>query len=67
VEKIVLNEHEGEFTHVAKRLPSGLWSSKRGRERLIEHDLDALTNQANIGGLRRCGEVVAFMREARAG
>lgn len=67
VEKTVLNEYEGEFTHVAKRLPSGLWSSKRGRERLIEHDLDVLTNQANISGLRRCGEVVALMREARAG
>lgn len=66
VEKIALYEHRGEFTHVAKQLASGLWSSKLGREWLIEHELEALTDHANPGGPWQYGEVVAFMSRPRA-
>ena len=67
IEKIALYEYRGEFTHVAKQLASGLWSSKLGREWLIEHELEALTDHTNFGPQWRYGEVVAFMARARRG
>ena len=55
------------FIHAARQLPSGLWTSKLGSAWDIVHELGALTSAANAGGPVQYGEVVAFLRRARAG
>ena len=67
VEKIALFEHEGEFTHVARQLDSGRWTSKLGRDCDIEHELKMVENVSGPWVAYRYGVVVAFMRRRRAG
>ena len=55
-EKVALYASGAEYTHAARQLPSGMWTSKLGKWELIEHD----TPEAVAGGAY--GEVVKFMR-----
>jgi hypothetical protein len=43
VEKVVIYVKDGEPTHAARQLPSGMWTSKLGAEDDLEHTLDGLT------------------------
>jgi hypothetical protein len=36
--KVVLYEKNGQWTHAARQLPNGKWTSKLGRDEDIEHD-----------------------------
>ncbi len=65
VEKIALFEHEGEFTHVARQLENGRWSSKLGKDCDIEHELMMVENVAGPWAAYRYGTVVAFMSRPR--
>lgn len=57
-----------QFTHVARQLPSGRWTSKLGVQWDIEHELKALASSANANGPVQYGEIVAYMaRRPRAG
>jgi hypothetical protein len=47
--------NDGAPKHVARQLPSGLWTSKLGTMEDIEHDLEGLVGE-------RYGSVVAFLR-----
>ena len=67
VEKVAIYGARDQFLHVAKQLPSGRWSSKLGRAWDIEHELEALTSTANLGGPVQYGEVVAYMRREQPG
>lgn len=58
-EKIAIFANEGVPCHVARQLPSGLWTSKLGTMEDIEHDLDGLVGE-------RYGSVVAFLRRPTA-
>ena len=67
MEKTAIYGMGNQFLHMAKQLPSGSWSSKLGRAWDIEHELEALTSAANLGGQVQYGEVVAYMRRGRRG
>ena len=62
VEKIALFAAGDEFTHVARQLPNGRWTSKLGRDCDIEHELEALVAARSPMPSYRYGEVVAFMQ-----
>ena len=66
MEKAAIFGNGEQFTHVARQLPSGSWTSKLGTQWDIEHELQALTSAANAGGLVQYGDVVAFLRRNRA-
>lgn len=55
VEKIAIYATPTEYTHAARLLPSGKWSSKLGADALIEHD----TPEDVAGGLY--GSLLQFM------
>lgn len=58
-EKIALYAKNGEFTHVARLLESGNWTSKLGALEDIEHnDLDSLAGDSY-------GRPLAFLRRPR--
>lgn len=65
VEKISLFADAGRFTHVARQLASGRWTSKIGRNCDIEHDLNALTSRRSSFPSYRYGEIVAHMQRPR--
>lgn len=67
VEKIALFEHEGAFTHVARQLASGAWTSKLGKDCDIEHELAMVENASGPWAAYRYGFVAAFMSRPRAG
>ena len=56
---------KGRFTHVARQLRSGRWTSKLGEDCDIEHDLNDLTRRRTPFPQYRYGEIVAFMRRPR--
>jgi len=56
--KVALYGSESIYTHAARQLPSGKWTSKLGKGEDIEHD----TPEDVAGGLY--GEVVAIMKRA---
>lgn len=58
-EKIALYAKNGEFTHVARQLESGTWTSKLGMLEDIEHnDLDSLASDSY-------GRPLVFLRRRR--
>ncbi|MCY4030370.1 MAG: hypothetical protein OXH75_29165 [Acidobacteria bacterium] len=62
-EKVALFGKAGEFTHVARALESGGWTSKLGRLEDIEHDsLDSLADDADDS----YGQPLVFLRRAQA-
>ncbi len=65
LEKIALYAEGTEFTHVARQLPSGRWTSKLGEDCDIEHELEALVSPPGRSTAWRYGEVVAFMQRLR--
>ena len=68
VEKIALFADEGRFTHVARQLDSGRWTSKLGEDCDIEHELEALRSWPDTWPRYRSyryGEVVKFMQRPR--
>jgi hypothetical protein len=60
-EKIALFASGDEFTHVARQLPSGLWTSKLGQDCDIEHELQTLISIRSPMSSYRYGEVAAYM------
>lgn len=64
-EKIALFADGDEFTHVARQLPSGQWTSKLGRDCDIEHELEALVATRSPMSSYRYGRVVAYMQRPR--
>ncbi len=67
IEKLALYADDEGFTHVARQLESGRWTSKLGDDVDVEHDLDALTTSANRTGRWRYGEIAAYMSRPRRG
>ena len=67
LEKAALFADERGFTHVARQLPNGRWTSKLGSDRDIEHELEALEGFDNSPLAYRYGRVVAFMSRSRRG
>ena len=65
-EKLALYADDEGFTHVARQLESGRWTSKLGEDVDVEHDLNALTTSANRTGYWRYGEVAAYMSRPRS-
>ena len=65
VEKIALFADERGFTHVARQLESGRWTSKLGSDSDIEHDLEALEGFDDSPDAYRYGRVVGFMSRPR--
>jgi hypothetical protein len=55
-EKVALYGLAESYTHAARQLPDGRWTSKLGNEEDIEHD----SPEAVAGGLY--GELVLFMK-----
>ena len=64
VKLAIFADDEG-YTHVARQLPSGRWTSKLGRDRDIEHELHALTSHRSLSPSYRYGEIVGFMQRPR--
>ena len=64
-EKIALFADERGFTHVARQLSNGRWTSKLGSDCDIEHELEALKGFEDSPDAYRYGRVVAFMRRPR--
>jgi hypothetical protein len=56
IEKVALYGNTLLYTHAARQLPGGTWTSKLGKSEDIEHD----TPDVVAGGIY--GEVVAIMR-----
>lgn len=65
MEKIALFADERTWTHVARQLPDGRWTSKLGSDCDIEHDLEALEGFDDGPDIYRYGRVVAFMSRPR--
>jgi hypothetical protein len=61
-EKIAIYGRFGDFTHAARQLPSGRWTSKLGRAEDIEHDTLA---QLEGAGRYEYGFVELLMKRAR--
>ena len=66
-EKIAIFAEDGYFTHVARQLPSGRWTSKLGNDVDIEHDLDDLVRRETPFPQYRYGAVAALLRRPRRG
>ena len=66
IEKAALFADERGFTHVARQLANGRWTSKLGSDRDIEHDLEAVEGFDESPMAYRYGRVVAFMSRRRA-
>ena len=64
VKLAIFADDEG-YTHVARQLPSGRWTSKLGSDRDIEHELEALQTQPGTWSRYSYGEVVAYMQRPR--
>lgn len=62
VEKIALFAEGARFTHVARQLSSGRWTSKLGDYCDIEHELEALVRVQSANPELRYGEIVAYMQ-----
>ena len=67
LEKIAFYAVGAEFTHVARQLVDGRWTSKLGEDCDIEHELEALVSPPGRSAAWRYGEVVAFMQRPRTG
>ena len=65
IEKVALFADGGRFTHAARQLQSGRWTSKLGDYCDIEHDLEDLVRIRSANAEFRYGEIVAFMRRPR--
>ena len=65
IEKVALFADGAQFTHTARQLPSGRWTSKLGDYCDIEHDLEDLVRIRSANAEFRYGEIVAFMRRPR--
>ncbi len=65
VEKLALFAIEAEFTHVARQLPDGAWTSKLGEDCDIEHELQALMTPPSSFALWRYGRITTYMRRRR--
>ena len=65
VEKIALFADEHGFTHVARQLESGRWTSKLGSDCDIEHELEALEGFDDSPDAYRYGRVAGFMSRPR--
>ena len=61
-EKIALFGSDGLFTHVARQLPNGRWTSKLGADVDIEHELEDLIRQRSPSVSYRYDEVVGYMK-----
>ncbi len=62
-EKIAVYGRAGKFSHVARLLESGIWTSKLGTLEDIEHDdLDSLTEDLDDS----YGQPLVFLRRAKA-
>jgi hypothetical protein len=59
VEKIAIYAADPDYTHAARQLENGKWTSKMGPDERIEHDAPE-----NLAG-GRYGQVVKFMRRDR--
>ena len=66
VEKIALFADEKTWTHVARQLESGGWTSKLGSDCDIEHELEALEGFDDSPDAYRYGRVVGFMSRPRS-
>ena len=64
-EKIAIFAEDGYFTHVARQLPSGRWTSKLGNDVDIEHALDDLVRRETPFPQYRYGAVAALLRRPR--
>ena len=62
IEKIALFADGSRFTHVARQLPSGRWTSKLGDYCDIEHELEDLVGIRSANSEFRYGEIVAYMQ-----
>jgi hypothetical protein len=60
-EKIVLYEYKGDFSHAARQLPNGAWTSKLGKLHDIEHEA-----HDTLDGARDYGRVASFMKRPRS-
>ena len=67
MEKLAIYGDEHGFTHVARQLENGRWTSKLGEQWDIEHELEAVAGQESAWPAYRYGSVVAFMSRPRAG
>ena len=61
-EQIALFAKDGLFTHVARQLPNGRWTSKLGADVDIEHELEDLIRRRSPSASYRYGEVVGYMK-----
>lgn len=64
-EKIALYGIDEMFTHVARQLPNGRWTSKLGTDVDIEHDLQDVIRRRSPSASYRYGEIVGYMRRSR--
>lgn len=64
VKLAIFADDEG-YTHVARQLPSGRWTSKLGSDRDIEHELEALQTRPRTWSGYSYGEIVGFMQRPR--
>ena len=67
MEKLAIYGDEHGFTHVARQLENGRWTSKLGEQWDIEHELEAVAGRESAWPAYRYGSVVAFMSRPRAG
>ena len=58
VEKVVIYGSQGGPQHVARQLPTGLWTSKLGNSEDVEHEVEGLVGDAY-------GEVLAYLCRER--
>jgi hypothetical protein len=59
-EKLVIYGTDNYPRHMARQLPSGLWTSKLGKSEDIAHELEGVSGEAY-------GTVLAYLRRERAG
>lgn len=59
VEKLAIYVVHGRFTHIARQLPDGRWTSKLGNAEDITHDLSGLENSSY-------GTVTIYFKKPRA-
>ena len=64
-EKVAIFADEDGFTHVARQMPSGRWTSKLGQHWDIEHELDAMAGFDSAWPSFRYGEIALIMRRPR--
>lgn len=61
-EKVAIYAKQGCWTHAARQLPSGKWTSKLGVDEDIEHD----TPECLCGGGDAYGKIHCIMRKAKS-